>query len=270
MFTSELVLALQDPVNRNSKLNAFRTKYRDVDVLLIDDIQFIEGKDATQLEFFHTFNTLYLMNKQIVISSDRHPNKLRDLDERLTSRIKSNIMADIQPPDFETRVAIIKRKAQAMNIDIPNDVAEYIANRLKTNIRQLEGVVKKLKAYMVITESAPSIIVAQTAIREILSDEQPIPVTVDRIISEVARTYGVSPEDIRSKKRSAQISYARQIAIYIVREITQISMSSIGEEFGGRDHSTMVYAIQQVEKLIKKDPRCRDTVGDIINNIREK
>ncbi len=264
-FTNELIYAIQ-----TEKTKQFHDKYRSADVLLMDDIQFIAGKESTQEEFFHTFNILYESGKQIVLTSDRPPLEIKTLEDRLRTRFEGGLLADIQPPDFETRVAIIKRKAQAMNIDIPNDVAEYIANRLKTNIRQLEGVVKKLKAYMVITESAPSIIVAQTAIREILSDEQPIPVTVDRIISEVARTYGVSPEDIRSKKRSAQISYARQIAIYIVREITQISMSSIGEEFGGRDHSTMVYAIQQVEKLIKKDPRCRDTVGDIINNIREK
>ena len=156
-----------------------------------------------------------------------------------------------------------------MDIDIPDDVAEYIANKLKTNIRQLEGVVIKLKAYKLLQGTSPSIVIAQNAIRDILNDNLPVPVTVERIISEVGRTYGISSQDIRSNKRSAQISAARQVSIYIVREITQMSMSTIGEEFGGRDHSTIVYAIQQVEKNMEHDQRYKETIEDIIKNIRD-
>ena len=179
------------------------------------------------------------------------------------------MLTDIQPPDFETRVAILKRKAQLLDIDIPNDVVEYIAEKLKTNIRQLEGTVKKIKAYSGIGHT-PSIILAQNAIRDILSDNQPTPITVEKIIMEVSRTFNVSTDDIRSNKRSSNISKARQISMYVVREITAMPMESIGAEFGGRDHSTVIYALNQVEKLMQKDSKTRAAVNDIIKNIRDK
>ncbi len=238
-------------------------------MLLVDDIQFIGGKDSTQEEFFHTFNTLYESNKQIVLASDRPPKEIKTLEDRLRTRFEWGLLADIQTPDFETRIAIIRRKAQLLEIDIPDDVSEYIANRLKTNIRQLEGVVKKLKFYKQLQGTSPSIVMAQNAIRDILNDNQPVPVTVERIINEVGRTYGISPADIRSTKRNAQVSSARQISIYIVREITQMPMSTVGKEFGGRDHSTIVYAIQQVQKNMRNDQRYKETVEDIIKNIRD-
>lgn len=263
-FANEMITSIQ-----NKTTPAFREKYRQADVLLVDDIQFIGGKDSTQEEFFHTFNTLYESNKQIVLASDRPPKEIKTLEDRLRTRFEWGLLADIQTPDFETRIAIIRRKAQLLDIAIPDDVSEYIANRLKTNIRQLEGVVKKLKFYKMLQDTSPSIVIAQNAIRDILNDNQPVPVTVERIITEVGRTYGISPEDIRSPKRSAQVSSARQICIYIVREITQMPMSTIGEEFGGRDHSTIVYAIQQVEKNMANDLRYKETVEDIIKNIRD-
>ncbi|WP_066455763.1 chromosomal replication initiator protein DnaA [Anaerotruncus rubiinfantis] len=263
-FANELITSIQDHTTP-----AFREKYRQSDVLLVDDIQFIGGKESTQEEFFHTFNTLYESGKQIVLASDRPPKEIKTLEDRLRTRFEWGLLADIQAPDFETRIAIIRRKAQLLDIQVPDDVAEYIANRLKTNIRQLEGAVKKLKAYKLLQGNNPSIIIAQNAIRDILNDNQPVPVTVERIIAEVGRTYGITPQDIRSNKRSAQISSARQISIYIVREITQMSMSTIGEEFGGRDHSTIVYAIQQVEKNMQNDLRYKETIEDIIKNIRD-
>lgn len=263
-FANEMITSIQ-----NKTTPQFREKYRQADVLLVDDIQFIGGKDSTQEEFFHTFNTLYESSKQIVLASDRPPKEIKTLEDRLRTRFEWGLLADIQTPDFETRIAIIRRKAQLLDIQIPDDVAEYIANRLKTNIRQLEGVVKKLKFYKMIQDSSPSIVIAQNAIRDILNDNQPVPVTVERIINEVGRTYGISSTDIRSNKRNAQISSARQISIYIVREITQMSMSTIGEEFGGRDHSTIVYAIQQVEKNMSHDQRYKETIEDIIKNIRD-
>ena len=263
-FTNELITAIG-----NKNTNAFRDKYRPADVLLVDDIQFIAGKEQTQEEFFHTFETLHAAKKQIVLVSDRPPKEIKTLEERLRTRFEWGLLADIQPPDIETRIAIIKRKAELMSLDIPNDVAEYIANRIKSNIRQLEGVVKKINAYKTLAKQAPSIKVAENAIRDILSDNQPVPVTVERIISEVGRTYGVSASDIRSSKRSSQISNARQIAMYVIRDITQMSMASIGEEFGGRDHSTVVYAINQVTKNIGTDAKYKETIEDIIKNIRD-
>ncbi len=263
-FTNELIEAI-----KSETTTVFHNKYRQADILLVDDIQFIGGKESTQEEFFHTFNTLYESNKQIVLASDRPPKEIKTLEDRLRTRFEWGLLADIQTPDFETRIAIIRRKAQLMDISVPDDVSEYIANRLKTNIRQLEGAVKKLKAYKLLQGTSPSIVIAQNAIRDILNDSQPVPVTVERIIAEVGRTYGISPQDIRSTKRNAQISSARQISMYIVREITQMSMSMIGEEFGGRDHSTVVYATQQVEKNMANDLRYKETVEDIIKNIRD-
>ena len=262
-LTNELVDAI-----REGKTAEMREKYRQADLLLVDDVQFIAGKKQTQEEFFHTFNTLYESGRQIVLTSDRPPKEIKTLEDRLRTRFEWGLLADIQPPDFETRVAIIQRKAEMMNIEIPDDVAEYIANRLKNNIRQLEGAVKKLKAYKQLAGSNPSILIAQSAIKDILSDHQPIPMTVERIITEVARTYGVTAEDIRSVKRASAISTARQVSMYIVREITQMSMATIGDEFGNRDHSTVVYAIQQVQKNMEKDQHFKETVDDIIKNIR--
>ena len=263
-FTNELIEAIG-----NKTTPEFHNKYRQADVLLVDDIQFIGGKESTQEEFFHTFEALYTAEKQIVLTSDRPPKEIKTLEDRLRTRFEWGLLADVQPPDFETRIAIIRRKAQLLDIEIPDEVAEYIANRLKNNIRQLEGAVKKLKAYKLLANTPPSISIAQNAIRDILNDNQPVPVTVERIISEVARTFSVSAADIRSNKRSAPISNARQVAIHIVREITQMSMSSIGEEFGGRDHSTVVYAIQQVEKNMQHDQRYKGPIEDIIKNSRD-
>jgi len=263
-FTNELIEAL-----RRQNTAEFHNKYRKADYLLVDDIQFIAGKDSTQEEFFHTFNTLYESGKQIVLASDRPPKEIKTLEERLRTRFEMGLIADIHAPDFETRIAIIQRKAERLGIEIPNDVVEYIAGRLKSNIRQLEGAVRNLQANGLISDVPPTILTAQNAIRDILNDNRPVPVTIDRIISEVARTYSVSPQDIKSNKRAANISKARQIAIYIVREITQMSMAAIGEEFGGRDHSTIVYAISQVDQNMAHDSRYRETVEDITKNIRD-
>lgn len=264
-FTNELIEAIR--LNTTSQ---FRQKYRKSDVLLVDDIQFIGGKESTQEEFFHTFNTLYEANRQIVLTSDRPPRDIKTLEERLRSRFEWGLIADIQPPDFETRIAIIKRKAELLDLNLPDDVIEYIATRLKTNIRQLEGVVKKLKAKNQLYGEKITINVAQKTISDILNNDQPPPLTVEKIIEEVAHTFGITSEDIRSSKRSSTISSARQIAIYVVREVTNMSMKVIGEEFGGRDHSTIVYAIGQIEKNMSKDPKLKSTVDDIIKNIRNR
>lgn len=260
-FTNEIILAI-----RNGNTEEFRLKYRAADVLLVDDIQFIAGKESTQEEFFHTFNTLHGAGKQIVLASDRPAKEIKSLEERLRTRFEWGLTADIQPPDFETRVAIINRKAELLGLDIPGDVAEFIANHLKNNIRQLEGAVKKLNAYYMLEGIKPVLGVAQNAIRDILSETQPVPVTIEKIIGEVSRTYNVSPADIRGPKRNAAVAAARRTAIYVVREITGMSMEEVGREFGGRDHSTIVYAMKTMEKDLTTDQRLKETVSDIIKN----
>ena len=264
-FTNELIDSIRKGTTRE-----FHQKYRQTDILLVDDIQFIAGKDSTQEEFFHTFNTLYEAKKQIVLTSDRPPKEIQTLEDRLRTRFEWGLIADIQPPDFETRIAIIKRKSELLDIDIPHNVSEYIATKLKTNIRQLEGAVKKMKAYYLLQGDPPGMQTAQAAISDILNNDQPPPLTIEKIIEEVARTFNVTPDDIRSSKRASNISTARQVAIFVSREITQLSMSSIGSEFGGRDHSTIVYALGQVEKTMKKDPKTKAMVEDIIKNIRDR
>ena len=270
-FTNEIIEAIA-----RGTTPAFREKYRKADLFLMDDIQFIAGKISVQEEFFHTFNTLYEAKKQIVLTSDRPPKDISTLDDRLKTRFEWGLTADVQPPEFETRIAIIIRKAESVGLDIPETVCEYIANRLKNNIRQLEGAVKKLRAFHLLENKPINIATAQAAISDIINNNQPAPVTVDKIIEEVARTFsgnvpgGITPEDIRSKKRNANISMARQVSIYIAREITNMSMVEIGQTFGGRDHSTVVYAIRQAEQNIKKDPRTKALVDDIIKNTRDR
>ena len=262
-FTNDLISAIQA-----GRTEEFRQTYRPADVLLVDDIQFIAGKESTQEEFFHTFNTLHGAGKQIVLASDRPAKEIKSLEERLRTRFEWGLTADIQPPDFETRVAIIRRKAELLNLHMPDEVSEFIANHLKNNIRQLEGAVKKLNAYYLLEGIQPAIGVAQNAIKDILNETQPVPVTIEKIISEVARTYNVSPAEIRGMRRTANISSARQTAIYVVREITGMSMEDIGREFSGRDHSTIVYSLKAMEQNLENDRRLKETVEDIIKNVR--
>lgn len=264
-FGNDLISALN-----TNLMSDFHEKYRDSDILLIDDIQFFAHKERMQEEFFHTFYKLYQEGKQIVITSDRPPKELVTLEERLRTRFEGGLIADISAPDYETRLAIINRKSELLDLKMPGEVAEFMANRLKSNIRQLEGAVLKLKALNHLAGSPITISMAQSVIRDVLTDDQPIPITVEKIISEVSTVYGVSPDDLRSNKRSSQISIARKVAIYVVREITQMPLASIGTEFGGRDHSTIVYSVNSVAEGIKKDSNLNNLVTDIIKNIRDK
>ncbi|MEG2652383.1 MAG: chromosomal replication initiator protein DnaA, partial [Ruthenibacterium sp.] len=191
-FTNGIITAI-----RENTTTEFHNKYRAADVLLVDDVQFIGGKESTQEEFFHTFNTLYNSGKQIVLTSDRAPKEIKSLEDRLRTRFEMGLIADIGAPEFETRVAIIRRKADLLDLDLPDEVADYIANRLKNNIRQLEGTVKKMNAYRILEGMHPSIGMAQNAIKDILSEQQPVPVTIEKILSEVGRTYNITPEEIR-------------------------------------------------------------------------
>ena len=267
MFTSELVQALQDPVNKNSKLNAFKAKYRNVDVLLIDDIQFIEGKESTQMEFFHTFNTLYGLNRQIVISSDRHPNKLRDLDERLTSRFKSNIMADIQPPDFETRVAILRKKAEEEGLVIDEntlEVIDLIAEKIKFNIRELDSALLRVISFSKFKNQPLTAKFAKEYLTDIFSVRD-IDISCESIKKAVCKKYNIKIADIESKKRNREFSHPRQIAMYLCRELTDLSLPKIGESFGGRDHTTVLHACDKIGKQVKLDP----ALFEDIRNLKE-
>ena len=261
-FTNDLIESLH-----KVSMSEFRQKYRYNDVLLVDDVQFIGGKESTQQEFFHTFETLYQDQKQIILTSDRPPKEIKTLDDRLRSRFEMGLIADIQPPDLETRIAIIKRKADIMNIEISNDVCEYIAVNVKSNIRQLEGTVKKIKAKNNLDGEKPSIKSVQNIIADILNNDTPPEVTVEKIIEEVARTYNVNADELRnSNNRSAYISKPRQVAIYIVNELTNLTQENIGKEFGGRDHSTIKYAIDTTNKKMKQDSKLKSIVEDIIKN----
>ncbi|MEG0769267.1 MAG: chromosomal replication initiator protein DnaA [Ruthenibacterium sp.] len=262
-FTNGIITAI-----RENTTAEFHNKYRAADVLLVDDVQFIGGKESTQEEFFHTFNTLYNSGKQIVLTSDRAPKEIKSLEDRLRTRFEMGLIADIGAPEFETRVAIIRRKADLLDLDLPDEVADYIANRLKNNIRQLEGTVKKMNAYRILEGMHPSIGMAQNAIKDILSEQQPVPVTIEKILSEVGRTYNITPEEIRGNSRRSSVSAARKVCMYVVREITGMSMEDIGGEFGGRDHSTVVYSINCMQKTLQTDPHTKETVEDIIKNVR--
>lgn len=266
-FTNELIESL-----RMAKMADFRLKYRHADILLVDDVQFIGGKESTQEEFFHTFNALHDAHKQIVLTSDRPPKEIKTLDDRLRSRFEQDLIADIQPPDMETRIAIIKRKAELLDLELSNDVCEYIASKIKANIRQLEGTVKKLKAKSYLNNKEKiTISSVQEVIADILNNDVPPEVTVEKIIDEVARTYGVSADEIRSNKnRSANISNARKIAIYCTRELTTLSMVAIGEEFGNRHYTTIIYTIKNVQDKMNSDRKVKELVEDTIKNIRDR
>ncbi len=263
IFVNEYVNSLKN-VDLN---NAFKAKYRSADMLLVDDVQFFSGKKESQYELFHTFNELHGKGKQIILTSDRPPKEINDIEQRLLTRFEWGLLADISIPEFETRLAIIKRKAELLNLEIPANVMEYMADKLKNNIRQLEGAIIKMNALKLVTEFPPTIVMAQSVIKDILTEQQPIPITVEKIINEVGEIYNVSGEEIRSQNRSAQISSARQIAIYVVHRITGLSYTAIGQEFGKRDHSTIVYAINKVKAILKKDNSLKNTVEDLIKNI---
>ncbi len=262
-FTNEIISAIRDNTTA-----LFHNKYRQADVFLVDDIQFLAGKDTTQEEFFHTFNALHSAGKQIVLVSDRPPKEIKSLEDRLRTRFEWGLTADIQPPDFETRCAIIERKAAYLHLEIKRDVVEFIASKVKTNIRQLEGVVKKLFAFNNLDKTPPSLQTAQLAIKDILSEEMPVPATIDKILIEVGRILEVSADDILSNKRDKNISKARQIAIYIVREVCQITLEEVGKNIGNRDHSTVVYSINKVEDQMKIDTHFKNNIEDIIKNVK--
>lgn len=266
-FTNNMIKALQEGRIGTNSIEDFRNRFRNTDVLLMDDIHFIAGKDSTQEEFFNTFNTLYQENKQIVVTCDRPPKDIKTLEERIRSRLEGGMMADITPPDFETRVGIIKTKANLLHLTLEDNIVFYIAEHIKMNTRQLEGVVKKLQAYVHLQNKTPTISVVQGFIRDIISDTTPEPIKVEEIIFQVSKTFSVSEKDIISKRKTAAVAFARQVAMYIARETTELSYKAIGESFG-KDHTTVLYNVQKIEEHLKNNPFDKELVEDIIKNLK--
>ena len=260
-FTNELINALKD--NKNEE---FRNRYRTIDVLLIDDIQFIAGKERTQEEFFHTFNTLHESNKQIILSSDRPPKEIPTLENRLRSRFEWGLITDIQPPDFETRIAILKKKAQLERLDISNDVLAYIADKIESNIRELEGALNRIVAFASLTNSIINVSVAENALKELFRNKSKI-ITPARIVEIVSKYYNLKPDEFQSKKRTRNIAYPRQIAMYLCRELTDLSLPKIGDEFGGRDHTTVLHAYSKILDDIQNSSEFKSILEDIKKNI---
>lgn len=252
----------------NGRAEEFRNTYRNLDVILIDDIQFIAGKEQTQEEFFNTFNSLYQANKQIVVTMDRPPKEIKTLDDRIKSRLEMGLFCDITPPEYETRVGIIKKKAESLNITIEESLVHYVAEHIKVNTRQLEGVVKKIQALLQMNVN-PTLSIVQGIVKEVVSDLAPEPIKIDKIINEVARTYEVSENEILSRHKTADVAKARQVAMYIARETTELSYKAIGESFG-RDHTTALFSVNKIEELVKTSPYDKGLIEDIIKNLKNE
>ncbi|YCA43683.1 chromosomal replication initiator protein DnaA [Bacillus sp. JZ8] len=257
-FTNEFINSIRD-----NKAVEFRNKYRSVDVLLIDDIQFLAGKEQTQEEFFHTFNTLHEESKQIVISSDRPPKEIPTLEDRLRSRFEWGLITDITPPDLETRIAILRKKAKADGLDIPNEVMLYIANQIDSNIRELEGALIRVVAYSSLINKDINADLAAEALKDIIPSSKPRVITIHDIQRVVGQHYNVKLEDFKAKKRTKSVAFPRQIAMYLSRELTDFSLPKIGEEFGGRDHTTVIHAHEKISKLLDSDAQLQKQVKEI-------
>ena len=261
-FTNELINSIRD--DRNVE---FRNRYRNVDVLLIDDIQFIAGKERTQEEFFHTFNTLYESNKQIIVSSDRPPRDIPTLEDRLRSRFEWGLITDIQAPDLETRIAILRKKAQLENIDIPDDVMAYIAKKIQSNIRELEGALIRIVAFSSLTNSEVTMDLASEALKEIFSSKAKL-LNIPSIKEIISNKFNIKIEDLDSRKRTRAIAYPRQVAMYLTRELTDLSLPKIGNEFGGRDHTTVMHAHDKISKEIQTDSDLKEKIEKIIDELK--
>ena len=263
-FTNELINSIQ-----NNKNEEFRNKYRNIDVLMIDDIQFISKKEGTQEEFFHTFNALYESNKQIIISSDRPPKEIKTLEDRLRSRFEWGLIADVQPPDYETRIAILKKKAERDNLTVPDDVMAYIAKNIASNIRELEGALTRIVAFATLTNQDISIALAENSVKDIFSENSATPLTPELIQQVVAEYYNIRVEDIQGSKKPKNIAFPRQVSMYLCRKLLDISLPKIGESFGGRDHTTVIYAISKIEKQLESDEGLQKTVHALEKEIKE-
>jgi len=260
-FMNELINSL-----RYAKMDEFRNKFRSMDVLLIDDVQFIAGKERTQEEFFHTFNALYESHKQIVVTSDKFPKEIPGLEERLRSRFEWGLIADIQPPDVETKQAILKMKAEQNGIDLPEDVAFFLANSVSSNVRELEGYLVRIGAYASLTSTPISLNMAREILKDILVEKNK-EISIEEIQKAVASYFSVKVADLKSPKRLKALVLPRQIAMYLSRHMTSSSYPEIGERFGGKDHSTIIHAIKKIEKQMETDYQLRSTINTVKNGL---
>ena len=260
-FTNELINAI-----RYDRTAEFRARYRTIDLLLIDDIQFISGKERTQEEFFHTFNDLYESRKQIIVSSDCSPKDIPEIEERLRSRFEWGLIADIQPPDFETRVAILKKKAALERVRLADDVAYLIASRVKSNIRELEGSLTRMIAFCALTGREMSVDLAQEVLSDLWGEEEKV-ITIEQIQRKVSDFFGVKLSDLKAKNRTKAVAFPRQIAMYLARQLTHASLSEVGRSFGGKDHTTVLHAVDKIQTLLQDDPKLRKTVDGLIQGI---
>jgi chromosomal replication initiator protein len=261
-FTNELINAI-----RYDRTAEFRARYRNIDLLLIDDIQFISGKERTQEEFFHTFNDLYESRKQIIVSSDCSPKDIPEIEERLRSRFEWGLIADIQPPDFETRVAILKKKAAVERVRLSDDVAYLIASRIKSNIRELEGSLTRMIAFCALTGRDMSVELAQEVLADLWGDEERI-ITIEQVQRKVSDFFGVKVSDLKAKNRTKAVAFPRQMAMYLARHLTHASLAEIGRSFGGKDHTTVLHAVDKIQTLIQEDPKLRKTIEGLIQGIQ--
>lgn len=248
----------------------FRNKYRTCDVLIIDDIQFLSNKDQTQVEFFHTFNALHEANKQIIMTSDRPPKEIKELEERMRTRFEWGLIVDIKPPDLETRVAILKKKASEENFEVPDNILFYIAENLKSNIRNLEGVLKRLTAYNVLMGRPITMQLADEAIKEFLNKNEDPHINTEYILSIVANYFNITSDEILSSKRTQEISYARHIAMYLIREFTNLSLPKIGKELGGRNHATILNGINNIKTSMQKDEDTKKIIDELVKNLENR
>lgn len=261
-FTNEVVSAI-----RHQKMGELKEKYRNIDLLLLDDIHFIENKTQTQEEFFHTFNTLYERQKQIVISSDRPPKEISAVTDRLRSRFSMGLIADIQPPELETKVAILQRKAETEKIFVPEDVAYYLASKVKSNIRELEGCLIRLGAQSSLTGRPINIDMAKNILQDLIEDDEK-PITTDQIQKTVSEHFALKVSDMKAKKRTKEVALPRQIAMYLSKQLTNLSLSDIGKNFGGKDHATVIYACKQIEEKRAKDEAFNRMIESLIRKIK--
>lgn len=262
-FTNELIDAIQ-----NSKTLRFRNTYRHVDVLMLDDIQFFSGKEHSQEELFHTFNTLYDARKQIIFSSDRPPKEIPNMEDRLVSRFEWGLVTDLQPPDIETRVAILKKKAELSGIHLPDEITFFLAEKIKSNIRKLEGALIRVLSYASLTNQNLSISLAEDVLQDLLAGEDDLTITIEIIQKQVAQHYDVRLADMTSKKRPKAIAFPRQVAMYLARNMTRYSLPEIGEAFGGRDHTTVMHACKLVDEMVSKDYNLKTIVHTLQNKIK--
>ncbi len=260
-FTNELINAI-----RYDRTAEFRAKYRTIDLLLIDDIPFISGKERTQEEFFHTFNDLYDSRKQIIISSDCAPKEIPDIEERLRSRFEWGLIADIQPPDFETRVAILKKKAERERVTLPDDVAYLIASRIKANIREIEGSLTRMIAFSALTGRDLSVDFAQEVLTDLWGDEERV-ITIDHIQKKAAEFFGIKVSDLRARSRTRAVAFPRQVAMYLARQLTHASLAEVGRAFGGKDHTTVLHAVDKIQSLAQDDPKFKKTLDTVTQTI---